>query len=342
MKIPGLKRRDTISYNMFDLERSAAEAKRFNKCENIYHRGQDLAWNGKEVLDMLVAKHGKPKLTDEQRTALQRIFAIILWGELAAWRISAQLADRIEPLEAKMAATSQVHDEARHFYVMYDYLSLLGEVPKKMDFAPRRLIETVLNTDNLAYKMIGMQLMIETLALTIFQSVRLAAPEPVLTELLKYFEKDEARHVGLGMQYLPMLMKDMNKVQIAGLFAFQARILSYGMWEAKVIEDDLRVLGISARDVIDRGRAKQMLVLRDTFESLGIQGDRGPVLTFFSVTGELLFPSEETRGSRKAQWKAAWRAFRGALPDTEDASMSVHDHEIVTAQDSVATKRRAG
>ncbi len=343
MKIPGLKRRDTISYDMFDLERSAAEAKRFNKCENIYHRGQDLAWNGKEVLDMLVAKHGKPVLSDEQRKALQRIFAIILWGELAAWRISAQLADRIEPLEAKMAAASQVHDEARHFYVMYDYLSMLGEVPKKMDFAPRRLIELVLNADNLAYKMIGMQLMIETLALTIFQSVRLAAPEPVLTELLKYFEKDEARHVGLGMQYLPMLMKDMNKLQIAGLFAFQAKILSYGMWETKVIEGDLRVLGISARDVIDRGRAKQMVVLRDTFESLGIEGDKGPVITFFSVTGELLFPSEETRGSRQAQWQAAWRAFRGELPDTDNASMSVHDeHDIITAQGSVATKRRTG
>lgn len=339
MRFPGFKR-NSLAFDMFNVERSAAEAKRFNKCENIYHRGQDLAWNGKEVLDMLVAKHGTPQLSDTQRKALQRVFAIILWGELAAWRISAQLADRIEPLEAKMAATSQVHDEARHFYVMYDYLSLLGAVPTSLDFAPRRLIELVLNADNLAYKMIGMQLMIETLALTIFQSVRLAAPEPVLTELLKYFEKDEARHVGLGMQYLPMLMKDMNKLQIAGLFAFQAKILSYGMWETKVIEDDLRVLGISARDVIDRGRAKQMVVLRDTFESLGIQGDRGPVLTFFSVTGELLFPSEETRGNRKAQWRAAWRALRGEMPETDESSMRVHEeHEIITAQSTQRKKR---
>ncbi len=342
MKLPGLfSKRQTISYDMFDLHRSAAEAKRFNKCENIYHRGQDLAWNGKEVLDSLVAKHGIPALGEEERKALQRIFAIILWGELAAWRISAQLADRIVPLEAKMAATSQVHDEARHFYVMYDYLSMLGEVPKKMDFAPRRLIELVLNADNLAYKMIGMQLMVETLALTIFQSVRLAKIEPVLTELLKYFEKDEARHVGLGMQYLPILMKDMNKLQIAGLFAFQSRILTYGVWETKVMAKDLDVLGISPRDVMDRGRAKQMVVLRDTFKSLGINAEKGPVVRLFSVTGELLFPTEDTKHSRKAQWSAAWDALRGHLPEVDESAIAVHEaHDIVTARDSVAAKLR--
>ena len=58
---------------------------------------------------------------------------MLMWGELAAWRISAQLADRLEPLEMKMAATSQAHDEARHFYVMHDYLELatggLKELP---------------------------------------------------------------------------------------------------------------------------------------------------------------------------------------------------------------------
>ena len=84
-------KKSSLSYDMFDLHRSAEEAKRLNKCGNIYHRGQDLAWNGKEVLDMLVAEHGNPVLSDEHRQALRKIFAIILWGELAAWRISAPI-----------------------------------------------------------------------------------------------------------------------------------------------------------------------------------------------------------------------------------------------------------
>jgi len=324
-------KKSSLSYEMFDLHRSAEEAKRLNKCGNIYHRGQDLAWNGKEVLDMLVAEHGKPKLSEEHRLALQKIFAIILWGELAAWRISAQLADRIEPLEAKMAATSQVHDEARHFYVMYDYLSLLGDVPKSIDWAPRQLLDLVLGTDELAHKLLGMQLMVETLALTIFQSVRLAAPEPILAELMKYFEKDEARHVGLGMQYLPLLVKDMNKLQRARMFAFQFKILGYGMFETKLIEKELASLGIDPRDVMERGRAKQMTVLKETFHALGIDAEKGPVMKMFGFAGELMFPTKETRGNKAAQRRAAWNALRGEAPDIDPDSIEQHSrHEIVT------------
>ncbi len=328
-----------LSFDMFDLARSAAEAKRYNKCENIYHKGQSMAWNGKEVLQMLVEKHGEPKMDEQTRKALQRIFAIILWGELAAWRISAQLADRLVPLEAKMAATSQVHDEARHFYVMYDYLSMLGDVPKTLDFAPRKLLQMILRTDNLAYKLLGMQLMVETLALTIFQAIRLAKPEPILAELMTYYERDEARHVGLGMQYLPVLLKDMSKLEMAGFFAFQARILALGMFEVKLIESDLDTLGIDSREIMERGRAKQMVVLNQTFETLGLNPEKGIVIGAFSFAGELLFPRDEFKGDRMAQVGAAYRALRGNLPDVLEDEMTVHEsHDIMTAMDSRARK----
>src|SRR5690606_24231304 len=103
----------------------------------------------------------------------------------------------------------------------------------------------VLDTDELAYKLVGMQLMVETIALSLFQSVRESGVEPVLCELLKYYERDEARHVGLGVQYLPELMKDMNAFEVLKLSAFQVRLLSYALWETKLIEDDLDVLGIN-------------------------------------------------------------------------------------------------
>src|SRR6185503_16687918 len=138
------------------------------------------------------------------------VFGVIMWGELAAWKISAELADHLVPLEGRMAATSQAHDEARHFYVMYDYLRELGEVPKHMDRASRVVLDLTLETKSLPKKLLGMQLMIETLALTIFQAVRESRLEPVLADLLRYYEKDEARHVGLGLQMLPGMIKKMS------------------------------------------------------------------------------------------------------------------------------------
>src|SRR3954468_20235781 len=93
-------RKKQLTYRMFDVRRSADEAKRFARCERLYHQGQEFAWDGKDILTMLLAEHGGVQLADDKREALKQLLAIILWGELAAWKISAQLADELEPLEA--------------------------------------------------------------------------------------------------------------------------------------------------------------------------------------------------------------------------------------------------
>ncbi|MBS2019938.1 MAG: hypothetical protein JST00_44150, partial [Deltaproteobacteria bacterium] len=87
---------------MFDLsaDYSDKEARRAKRMESIYHVGQARIWDGREVLADLLKKHGKPSIPDRERRALSRIFSIIMWGELAAWKISAQLADALVPLEA--------------------------------------------------------------------------------------------------------------------------------------------------------------------------------------------------------------------------------------------------
>ncbi len=335
-----------IRYDMFDIVKNAEEAKRLGKCERIYHRGQEIAWDGKALLDSLVAEHGGVHLSADKAEAVRRIFAIILWGELAAWKISAQLADSLVPLEAKMAATSQAHDEARHFYVMHDYLGLLGYSPERMDRAPQALLDLVLQTSNPAYKLLGMQLMIETLALTIFQTVRELDAEPVLTELMKYYERDEARHVGLGMQYLPSLMKGMNRRQVSALITFQCRLLFWALWELKSLEPDLRTLGIEPRDVLDRGRRKQIAALNAAFDVLGIpfDRDRNPMVMVLNGAVEFLFPDPNAkRRPLRRTFESAWRAFWKPVGRVADDELDVHGrHEIRTARGQVARADRVG
>ena len=91
----------------------------------LYHKGQKNIWDGKDYLQECVEKHGGVKLTENNTEAIRNIFSVILYGELAAWKISSALAVGLEDNDARMAATSQAHDEARHFYVMHDYLELL-------------------------------------------------------------------------------------------------------------------------------------------------------------------------------------------------------------------------
>ena len=268
-----------LPYGMFDLERSAADARRFDRVENIYHRGQDLAWNGREVLARLVEKHGGVHVPREKQEALRQVFGPILWGELAAWKISAQLADRLEPLEAKMAATSQAHDEARHFYVMHDYLVLAtGSAPKGMHPASERLLGLVLETDDLAQKLMGMQLQVETTALTVFQHAREAKICPVLSELMPYFEKDEARHVGLGTQCLPMLMAPMGRLEAARLTGFALQVTFWLLASNRAMEPGLRGLGLDPRRVLTLAKSKQMIVWEELWQQTNKKDGLGDVV----------------------------------------------------------------
>jgi hypothetical protein len=291
----------TLSYRTIDLAGSAEDARRFDRMTGIYHKGQDLAWNGREVLGSLIAEHGGTHVPPHLKAPLQNVFSSILWGELAAWKISAQLADRIEPLGAKMAATSQAHDEARHFYVIHDYLvAATGSAPTTLAPASERLLNAVLATDDLACKLLGMQLQVETTALTIFQGVREKRVCPVLSDLLLYFEKDEARHVGLGLQYLPVLVRDMGHVQRARFTKFALEITVHllgGLW---AMSDDLRALGLDPREIMRLGKSKQLLVFEELWASSPVErsvvGDR--ISRFLEAVASATWPEERERDVR--------------------------------------------
>jgi hypothetical protein len=248
-----------LPYGMFEVSRSAEEARRAEKLASIYHKSQQQAWEGRKILHELVGKHGGLRVKPEHRGPIRRIFSVLMWGELAAWKISAQLADSLVPLEAKMAATSQVFDEARHFYVLHDYLVALNNVPSRPDRHTEQALNLVLDTPNLVQKLLGMQMLFEPTALTIFKIVRDLNVEPVLSELLHYFEKDEARHVGLGVQALPEMLNESGPRQAASTLMFQLRLVGHILRALHHLEDDFQALGMSARDVLERGILKYQL-----------------------------------------------------------------------------------
>jgi hypothetical protein len=307
-----------IPFDMFDLQRNADEARRLHKLGNLYHRGQELAWDGRAVLKDLIAKHGGINLPPEKRDAMAKIFGVIMWGELAAWKISAELADQLVPLEAKMAATSQAHDEARHFYVMYDYLSELGNVPTTMDKASRVLLDMVIETRSLANKLLGMQLMVETLALTIFQAVREANAEPVLSELLRYYEKDEARHVGLGVQTLPQMIGKMGAREGISLFAFQVQIIGWSIMSLKSLEPAFAELGLDARTILELGRAKQVIAFNQLWDQMGIHTmpkSREYVFRVVNSVCEVIFPRAQPVKGILGVARALRTGWKNALDD---------------------------
>ncbi|HEY1690923.1 MAG TPA: ferritin-like domain-containing protein [Polyangiaceae bacterium] len=296
MRLPSLRRfllrGGDLPFGMFDEARSDAEARRARRMESIYHVGQNRLWDGREVLKELIARHGNPTLPPDKARALAKVFSIIMWGELAAWKISAQLADELVPLEAKLAAASQVHDEARHFYVMHDYLVALGGRPPPMEFWSQRVLAMTLGTKDLTKKLLGMQLTVETIALVIFQRVRELEVEPVLTELMPYYERDEARHVGLGVQLVPQLMNGLSVAGTVDVALFQLDLLLTTLVALKVIEPDLLAIGVDPRSMLGIAFRKQAEVDAAIKKEYPLWPEDGPVRRVFEGVCEAIFPTE--------------------------------------------------
>lgn len=310
-----------VPYDMFDHARTEREVSAARNLSRIYHTGQERAWDGRALLAELLEAHGPVELPAAQRRALRRILATIFWGELAAWKVSAALALEIEPLEAKMAATAQAHDEARHFYVLHDYLALLGYEPGPLPASADAVLQMIIRADSLAKKLVGMQMMVEPIALTIFQMIRTYTTEPVLCELLRYFERDEARHVALGVNYLPRLLRQLSHRELASYYVWQLRLIRLEIAGMRELEEDFRALGFPPREVFRLGQAKQLLAARHMAAAMGRELPTTELLRRISqALLEYHFPESPQARSTKQRLLRAVRALtEGELSMAEAA-----------------------
>jgi hypothetical protein len=102
-------------------------------------------------------------------------------------------------IESKFYAASQVMDEARHVEVYARYLreKLSGAYPINRHL--RALLDQILTDSRWDMKYLGMQIMVEGLAMAAFGYMHKMCNEPLLTELTHYVMKDESRHVAFGV-----------------------------------------------------------------------------------------------------------------------------------------------
>lgn len=254
-------------YQLVDPSFIASAQEKTRRLERLYHLTQQHSWDGPKVLQSLIDEHGLPgaDIAPETKAALSRVLSVLMWGELAAWNISADLALEIEDVDAKMAATAQVFDEARHFYVMRDYVLALGE-PQKLGGLPTRLLRKVLNADTLAKKLVGMQLLFETNAVVIFKRLGEKNFCPVLSGIMPYFERDESRHVGLGVMYIPRLVERMTKAEARATARFQSECLLLLMASGFAVKDDFEQLQLNRRLMAERVTRMQDEVVEQIFE----------------------------------------------------------------------------
>ena len=160
-------------------------------------------------------------------------------GEQGALVCTAKIVETVPWIDAKYYAATQVVDEARHVEVFSKYLDtkLTGTYPINVHL--RMLLDDIIQDARWDMTYLGMQIMVEGLALAAFGLTYQQTTDPLLKQLLRYVMSDEARHVAFGVLSLKEAYADMTQAELLERqeFAFEAavrmrdRFLQQEVWE---------------------------------------------------------------------------------------------------------------
>jgi hypothetical protein len=209
----------------------------------LYNKAMASQWNSVTELDWSIEvdpEREANKEFDQLALELQKAqLSQFMHGEQGAMMVAAKIVETVPWIDAKYYAATQTMDEARHTEVFAKYLhTKLGEAYPMSPFLDQQI--TVLLEDSrwdIAY--LGMQIVIESLALAAFGDMLRRTEEPLLKKLLRYVMSDEARHVAFGILSLAELyeglteaeLKDRQEFLLENTLRNRARAATPEVWE---------------------------------------------------------------------------------------------------------------
>jgi len=170
-------------------------------------------------------------------------------GEQGALICTAKIVETVPWIDAKYYAATQVMDEARHVEVFAKYLDTKLNDHYPLNAHLGMLLDDIIEDSRWDMTYLGMQIMVEGLALAAFGFMHQMTTEPLLKKLLRYVMSDEARHVAFGVLSLQEYYRELTSAELLERqeFAFEAalrmrdRFLQQEVWER---------MGLNPRDVL--------------------------------------------------------------------------------------------
>jgi hypothetical protein len=238
------------------------------KLEKLYEKAKRAQWNGQTdlpwdtevdqeqlVVANAVANGGFTEGIDVSGTSLASwgeqewiqfgvesqnwTLSQFMHGEQGALVCTAKIVESVPWIDAKYYAATQVMDEARHVEVFAKYLDdkLSGHYPINAHL--RLLLDDIIADSRWDMTYLGMQIMVEGLALAAFGFMHQMTTEPLLKQLLRYVMSDESRHVAFGVLSLQEYYQQLSAAEIRERqeFAFEAavrmrdRFLQQEVWD---------------------------------------------------------------------------------------------------------------
>ncbi len=197
----------------------------FPEMAELYDRAKRGQWNGDDLPWHLDVDPMNPELelvprgffaydvleealgvrfTEEETQRLQHSFVSwmlsqFLHGEQGALFAAAQVTEAVQFFDGKLYGSTQVMDEGRHVEVFHRYLDTKLEKLYQINDNLFVIIDALMLDSRWDMKFLGMQIMVEGVALGAFGTLYQETREPLLKELLRNVIQDEARHVHYGV-----------------------------------------------------------------------------------------------------------------------------------------------
>ncbi|MAT37786.1 MAG: hypothetical protein CL420_07095 [Acidimicrobiaceae bacterium] len=224
--------------------------------DKLYEKAKTSQWNGQTDLDWSIEVDLEALMANSVRDPMEvqyfeenpdsplRNFSEKEWSQLGIesfnWSLSqfmhgeqgallctAKIVESVPWIDAKYYAATQVVDEARHVEVFAQYLDTkLGGIGYPVNHHLGLLLDDIINDSRWDITYLGMQIMVEGLALAAFGFMHQTTQEPLLKKLLRYVMSDEARHVAFGVLSLKEVYEDMTHAELRERqeFAFEAAL----------------------------------------------------------------------------------------------------------------------
>ena len=231
-----------------------------NRIKRLYELGKELNWNASTDIDWsqpmpdrgdapppIFWDDYKPyqELSNEDKFKFLQhrgswSLSQFLHGEQGALLVASQLVSCAPTFNAKLYAASQTFDEARHVEAFNKYIQTRQRMMYPIGNGLKSLLDKILTDPRWDLKFIGMQIIIEGLALAAFNVARQGTNDPVFKDMLYLIIRDEARHVTFGVNYLEEFIKTLSEEELEerAMFAYEACLVMRGrLMSADVYEN---------------------------------------------------------------------------------------------------------
>lgn len=272
---------------------------------NLYDKGKRQQWDAADRIDwsqdldpenpmglpdqaiMIYGSDIWNKMTDAERTELRRhqqahTLSQFLHGEQGALVCAAKIVQMVPGVDAKYYAATQVIDEARHVEaysrLLHDKFGMAYPITPPL----QALLDNVISDSRWDFTYLGMQVLIEGLALAAFQRIRDQSQNPLAAQVNAYVMQDEARHVAFGRLALAEVYPELSEAEraereefvVEACYLMRDRFLAREVWENLGLPADACVAHVDQSDTMRQFRGRLFSRIVPTVKAIGLWGEK--------------------------------------------------------------------